>query len=278
MTTTTPTRPEAAIRTGPALGVTRARVLRSEWTKFRSLKSTVWTLLVAVVLMVGLAVTFAAVSAAMYDGFTSQQQADWSAVGTGLSGLTFAQLAIGVLGVLMVTGEYSTGMIRATLTVVPLRLPVLWGKLGVFAVAVLALSLATTFASFLLAQALLSTEGLDVSLSADGVLRSVAGAAVYLTLVGMIGIAVGSLVRSTAGGITTVLGAFFVLPPLVQLLPESWTSTFVQYLPSNAGAAVYDGTQGVDDPLSPGAGLAVLCAYAVALIAAAAWRLRTADA
>lgn len=279
MSTVTPTASSAEVdRKTPVLKVTQMRVLRSEWTKFRSLKSTVWTLLVAIVLMVGLAATFAAVSASMYDDFNAGERADWSAVGTSLSGMTFAQLAIGVLGVLMITGEYSTGMIRASLTVVPHRLPVLWGKLGVFAAVVLTLSLAMTFTSFYVAQGLLSSEDLDVSLSSDGALRSVVGAAVFLTLVGIIAIAVGTLVRSTAGGVSTVLAVFFVLPPLTQLLPESWTSAFVQYLPSNAGGAIYDATEGVENPLSPGAGLATVCAYAVVLVAAAAWRLRQADA
>ena len=109
--------------------VTQARVLLSEWTKFRSLRSTVSTLLIAVVLMIGLGAMFAAITANQATGF----EPGATAISTSLTGTFFAQLAVGVLGVLLITGEYSTGMIRSSLTVVPGRLPMLWGKLAVFA-------------------------------------------------------------------------------------------------------------------------------------------------
>jgi ABC-2 type transport system permease protein len=262
------------------LRVTQPRVLLSEWTKFRSLRSTVWTLLIAVLLSIGLGALFSAVSASQYHTFSPADRASFSPISTSLNGMTFAQLAIGVLGVLLISGEYSTGMIRSSLTVVPRRLPVLWAKLGVFAGAVFSLTLVTSFVSFFLGQALLSSQHLNVAISAPGALRSVIGAALYATVAGMIGMALGGLFRNTAAGISTFVAVFFVIPPLTGLLPASWSSHFVQYLPSNAGEVLFGGggTGGLAHPLAPWTGFGVLCAYAAVMIGFAAWRLRRADA
>ena len=260
------------------LKVTQARVLHSEWTKFRSLRSSVWTLLVAVVLMVGIGALFSAVTASQFHTFSAGDVARFNPISTSLNGISFAQLAIGVLGVLMITGEYSTGMIRASLTVVPRRLPVLWGKLTVFAGIVLGVSLVTSFASFFLGQALLDSHNLGVTISAPGALRSVVGAALYMTVAGLIGMAIGTLLRNTAAGISTFVGVFFVLPPLAGLLPASVSDHLVQYFPSNAGAALYGGGRDVTNALAPWTGFGVLCAYAAVLIALAAWRMRHKDA
>ena len=146
-------------------GSPRPRVLLSEWTKFRSLRSTIWTLLTAVVLSIGIGALFSAVSASQYHTFSPADRASFSPISTSLNGMMFAQLAIGVLGVLLISGEYSTGMIRSSLTVVPRRLPVLWAKLGVFAGVVFSLTLVTSFVSFFLGQALLSGQHLNVAIS-----------------------------------------------------------------------------------------------------------------
>ena len=259
---------------GTPLRVTQARVLLSEWTKFRSLRSTATTLLVAVLLMIGLGALFAAITAAAPGGFGPGT----TAVSTSLTGTFFAQLAIGVLGVLLITGEYSTGMIRSSLTVVPRRLPVLWGKLAVFAGTVFLTTLAASLTSFLVGQSLLSSQHLDASLSDPGAVRSVVGAALYLTVAGLTAIALGALLRNTAAAITTFVAVYFVIPPLTNLLPASVTEHFVAYLPSNAGAVMLDGTYGIAHPLTPWTGFAVMCAYAVVLIGFAARRLRRADA
>jgi ABC-2 type transport system permease protein len=263
---------------GGDVRVSQARVFRSEWTKFRSLRSTVYTLLVAVVLMVGIGALFSAVTASQYDRFSVSDRLTFDPITTSLNGSLFAQLAVGVLGVLLMSGEYSTGMIRSSLTVVPRRLPMLWGKLVVFAGVVFLVTLVTSFVSFFLGQALLSSHHLNVSISAPGALRSVFGVSLYLTLAGMIGVSLGALLRNTAAGISTFVGAFFVVPPLTSLLPDSWTSHFVQYLPSNAGQVLFGGTRDLHHALSPWAGFTVLCGYAVVLIACAAWRLRRTDA
>jgi ABC-2 type transport system permease protein len=272
----TPAAPAAARE--PALKVTQGRVLYSEFTKFRSLRSTVYTLLAAVVLMIGIGALFSAVNASQYHTFSAAEKASFNPVSTSLTGVAFAVVAFGVLGVLMMSGEYSTGMIRSSLTAVPRRLPVLWGKLAVFAGMIFSISLVASFISFFLGQTLLSSHHLNVAISAPGALRSVVGAALYITVAGLIGVALGALFRNTAAGIATFAGVFFVLPPLAGLLPSSVSSHLVQYLPSNAGGVLWGSVQGVQHVLSPWTGFALLCGYAVVLIGAAAWRLRRSDA
>ena len=273
----TPAAPTAAARV-PALKVTQARVLRSEFTKFRSLRSTLYTLLAAVALMIGIGALFSAVTASQYHTFSAADKATFDPISTSLTGVSFAVVAFGVLGVLLMSGEYSTGMIRSSLTAVPRRLPVLWGKLAVFAGVIFPVSLAASFISFFLGQALLSSHHINVAITAPGALRSVIGAALYVTVAGLIGVALGALFRSSAAGISTFAAVFFVIPPLTSLLPASVSAHLAQYLPSNAGEVLWGGSHGLQNPLSPWTGFVLLCGYAVVLIGAAAWRLRRADA
>ena len=275
MTTThTPGPASATITRHDQLRVTQRRVVQSEWTKFRSLRSTVYTLLIAVALMIGLGALLAGVATSQPRGL----DAGATAISTSLTGTFFAQLAIGVLGVLLITGEYSTGMIRASLTVVPARLPMLWAKLVVSAGAVFLTMLVSSFTAFTIGQALLSRKHLNAALSDPGALRAIIGAALYLTVAAITALALGALLRNTAAAITTFVAVFSVIPPLTNLLPTSLTDHFVQYLPSNAGAMLLGGTYGLAHPLSPWTGFAVMCAFALALIALAAWRLPRADA
>jgi ABC-type transport system involved in multi-copper enzyme maturation permease subunit len=246
--------------------------------KFRSLRSTLYTLLAAVALTIGIGALFSGVTASQYHTFSAADQAAFNPISTSLTGISFAVVAFGVLGVLLMSGEYSTGMIRSSLTAVPRRLPVLWGKLAVFAGAIFSVSLVTSFISFFVGQALLGSHHLNVAITAPDALRSVIGAALYVTVAGLIGVALGALLRNTAAGISTFAAAFFVIPPLTGLLPASVSNHLAQYLPSNAGEALWGGTHGVTNVLSPWTGFAVLCGYAVILIAAGAWRLRRADA
>ncbi|HEX8092726.1 ABC transporter permease [Jatrophihabitans sp.] len=274
--TTTPahTAPLAMTSRGAPLRVTYARVLLSEWTKLRSLRSTAYTLLVAVGLSIGLGVLFVAITANEPSGIAPGE----TAASTSLTGTFFAQLAIGVLGVLMISGEYSTGMIRASLTAVPRRLPILWAKLAVFAAAVFATMLIASLVAFLIGQALLSERDLNTSLADPAALRSVIGAPMYLSVAGMTGLALGALLRNGAAAISSFVGVFFVIPPLTLLLPTSFSDHVVQYLPSNAGAMLLGGHYGVSNPLAPWTGFAVMCCYAVVLIGLAGWRLRRVDA
>ena len=199
-------------------------------------------------------------------------------ISTSLTGTFIAQLAIGALGVLLITGEYSTGMIRSSLTAVPRRLPMLWGKLAVFAAAVFVTMLAASVTAFLIGQALLSGHLPTATLSTAGALRSVIGAALYLTVAGITAVALGALLRNTAAAITTFVAVFFVIPPLTLLLPASLTDHFVQYLPSSIGGELVTGDSGVANSLAPWTGFGVMCGYAAVLIGSAAWRLHRVDA
>jgi ABC-2 type transport system permease protein len=268
----------AAGSRAPALKVTQGRVLRSEFTKFRSLRSTLYTLLVAVILVIGIGALFSAVTASQYRTFSPADRASFNPIGVSLAGINFAVVAFGVLGVLVMSGEYSTGMIRSSLTAVPRRLPVLWAKLVVFAAAIFSISLVAGFISFFIGQSLLNSHHLNVAISAPGALRSVIGAALFVTVAGLIGVALGALFRNTAAGIATFAGVFFVIPPLTQLLPTSIGIHLTPYLPSSAGEVLWGGARDVPGALSPWTGFTLLCGYAVVLIAAAAWRLRRADA
>jgi len=274
--TTTP----AGLSTASPLRVTQARVMLSEWTKFRSLRSTVITLAVAIVIAIVISLVFALVMGSNYAAMSPADKHSFNAASTSLNGDLFAQLAFGVLGVLIMTSEYSTGMIRATLTAVPRRLPVLWAKIAVFTLCVGATALITNLVSFYAGQAVLSGHDLQVSLTSPGTMRIIGGATLYMTAVGIMGIALGALVRSTAGGISCLVGLLFVIPPVLDLLPESWTTYFGKYLPADAGQAswVFHSGPGLIDRLSPWTGFGVMCLWVIGLVVIAGIQLLRRDA
>jgi ABC-2 type transport system permease protein len=190
----------------------------------------------------------------------------------------FAQLILGVVGVLAFSGEYGTGMIRATLAVVPARLPVLWAKVIVLVGLVLPVTLLCAVVDFFAATAIESARGGSmISLTDPGVLRTVVGSSLYLTVVVVIGLALGALLRKTAAGLSVFAAVFFVIPVVVPAFPHSITG-FAPYLPSNAGGALWGQSATSAQALSPWTGFAVLCGYAVVLTALAAWQLRRRDA
>ncbi|MCW2888405.1 MAG: family transporter protein [Streptosporangiaceae bacterium] len=257
--------------------VTQVRVVHSEWIKLRTLRSTFFTLLFAVIAMVGLGMLFCYVFASQWTTMEPQRKADFSAVTVPLRGYFLAQLAVGVLGVLVISGEYSTGMIRATLSAVPRRLPVLWAKAAVFAAVTLTLMLVSSFAAFFGGQLFLRSQHLQTTLSAPGALRIVTGVALYLTVVGLLGVALGALIRNTAGAIAAVFGLLLVLPVLGEVLPSSWGKHVTPYLPSNAGQALLNVHP---DPggMAPWTGFGLFCLYALVALAGAAVMLRRRDA
>jgi ABC-2 type transport system permease protein len=271
--TATPTRPAASTHKK----VTQARVLLSEWTKIRSLRSTIFSLLAAVVFIIGFSVLVPSVIVSHWPPRDPREALGFDPTTRALSGIFLAQLAIGVLGVLLITGEYATGMIRATFAAVPTRLPVLWAKAAVFALVTLVLMVPTVLAAFLIGQSILKSKHLQANLGDAGVLRAVIGAALFLTVVGLLGIGLGALLRNTAGGISTLFGLLFVLPIIVRFLPSSWSDPINKYLPSNAGEAI---THVHPDPslLAPWTGLGLFFGYAVVVLVVAAVSLRRRDA
>jgi hypothetical protein len=272
------------------LGVTQRRVMTSEWVKFRSLRSTWWSIGAALLVSIGLGILFSALRGndiANGRGFEADQTA------LSLRGFYLAQLAVGVLGVLFVTGEYSTGMIRATLSAAPKRLPVWVAKIAIFAAVIFVITLIAAFIAFLGGQAVLSHyhvnaqimtrnglmtfTQLGVSLSHPGALRAVFGAALYMVGVGLLGLGCGFAIRNAGGAIAALFGLMLVLPLLVQALPSSLQLDVDKYLPLLAGTAGMNTVSSVDQ-LSPWAGMGVFALYVLAVLGIGLYVLRRRDA
>lgn len=263
--------------TGRDYRVTQAHVVVSEWTKLRTLRSSVWSLLGAVIFMAGLGILVAALQVSHWSQLDPHDRATYDPVGTALIGALVAQLAIGVLGVLVVTGEYATGMIRATFAAVPKRLPVLWAKASVYVVVTYVLMTACALFAFFVTQPIISSKHVETTFGAPGVARSVFGAGLYLTVVALMGVSLGALVRNTAGGIGALAGIMFVLPGVAAILPHSWGDSINPYLPSSAGAQIMSLHP---DPsgLAPWTGFALFLGYTVAALVVAAVLLVRRDA
>jgi ABC-2 type transport system permease protein len=264
----------SAVSASRQLKVTQPRVVRSEWIKLRSLRSTIWTLIASVVMTIGIALLLCTIALLHLEAGHGLGNVDPAAIS--LYGVYLAQLTYGVLGVLLATSEYSAGSIRSTLAAVPRRLPVLWAKLGVFAVASLVTSEAALAVSMLAGQAILSARHAGASLSDPGVLRAMTGAGLYLTITGLLAVALGFLIRSTAGATAVLLGILLVLPGLWGLLP-SWAGRITPYLPSNAGQAIMR-LHSSAGALAPWTGLALFAGYAALAAAAAGFGLNRRDA
>ncbi|MEU1371612.1 ABC transporter permease [Streptomyces sp. NPDC005803] len=257
----------------PSYRVTGWRVLSSEWAKLWSLRSTWVSLGLGMVFLVA----FGLIAASRYksgigSGHMDRDFADSTAVSLSLFGVNFAQLALGVLGVLVTAGEYSTGMIRSTLAAVPRRLPVLWSKAAVFGLVALIVGILGAFTAFGFGSGIVSGTPAAMSLSRAGVIRSLLGAGLYLCLVGVIGTALGALLRSVAGGISVLVAGLMLIPGLVSLLPSSWQDNISPYLPSNAGESMFVLTHD-STTLSPAVGLLVFLGWTVLVLAGAGCRL-----
>ena len=272
--------PAAPARTGrPAYRVTMGRVVRAEWAKFWSLRSSWITLAVAVVFLLAFGlIRDWRYTVLMNAGHVHDPEVlDANAVGLSLFGLNFGQLAVGVLGVLVTAGEYSTGMIRSTLAAVPRRLPVLWAKALIFGAVAFLLGIVGAFSAFGIGTGILSGTRASMGFGDAGVLRSLVMAGAYLALIGISGVALGSLLRSVAGGIAVLMGTLLLVPGLMELLPTSWQNNVSQYLPSHAGDSMYALHQDLHT-LSATAGLLVLAGWTALALAGAAYRLVRSDA
>ena len=253
--------------------VSLRRTIKAEWIKFRTLRSTLGVLAAAVVGMIVVALLVA------YNTrhIGANIQPDDVVPSSTLQGYYLGQLLIGALGVLFVSGEYSTGMIRSTLAAVPKRLPVLWAKLIVF-IAVTATSMITiSLIAFVSAQGLISNYRTGYSLGDPGALRVVIGTGVYLTFVGVIGAMIGWIVRSTPGSLVAYIALILVVPVIFGNVLGTWGKNIAQYLPSMAGGSFIRSL--TESPsLSPWTGLGVFFIWVVAAIAIAAFVLRRRDA
>ena len=264
--------------TPPPLGL---GLLQAEWTKIRSVRSTLWSLLAFVVVAIGFSALIATVISHDWNAPGNHPNhvrlvTDPTAVIFG-AGLGLGQLAICVLGVIVISSEYSTGAIRASLLAVPHRLPMLAAKATVFALLDLVVSAITVFVTFFLTTAILHSH-ISITLSQPGVTKAVIGAILYLTVLGLFALAIGGLIRHTAGGISIVIALVIVVPPLVSLIPGTIANHIHGYLPTVAGQLVAQTSQQSGDVLSGWQGFGVFCAWTAVLLAACGWLLVRRDA
>jgi ABC-2 type transport system permease protein len=256
-------------------------LLRSEWTKIRSVRSTVWSLIAFVVVAIGFSTLIALVISNTWNspgshGGHVQLHTDPTSVLYG-AGFGFGQLALCVLGVIVITSEYSTGAIRSSLLAVPRRLPMLAAKAVVFAVLELVVSAITVFAVFFISTSILHSH-ITITLGQPGVLRATIGGILYLIVLGLFAMAIGGLIRHTAGAIATVIGLVLVVPPLIGLIPGTIANHIHGYFPTVAGQLVGQTIQASRDVLSPWQGFGVFCLWTAVLLAGCAVLLTRRDA
>jgi ABC-2 type transport system permease protein len=256
--------------------VSQGRVIAAEWIKLRTQPSALWAGAGAIGLTAGFGILYAALLAARPPHGAAAAAFDPAAVS--LSGIQLAQIAAGVLGAMLITSEYSSGMIRATFAAVPRRLPVLWGKAAVALAAVFAASVPAVLIAFAAGQPILAKAGLGTSFGQPGVARAVLGSAAYLALAAVLGLGLGALLRSTAAAVTALFGLLFGLQLLAGLIPGATGVTLEKFMPSTAGQAIASIHPDPATSLSPWTGLGLFMLYAVVVLAAGARRMSRGDA
>ena len=240
-------------------------VLAAEWTKLRTVRSTLWTLGVTVVLGIGLGAVATATTAARWRTMSFVEHLTFDPARVSLTGILLAQLAVGILGVLVVSAEYGTGTIRATFAAVPRRPLVLVAKAAVFGTVALVVGEVVSFAAFLLGQALLTAPAPHTTLGAPGVTRAVVGAGLYLTVLGLLALGLAAIIRHTAGAISAFVGILLILPLIVAALPSSIGGPIGRYLPANIGVVLLS-VRPQDGSFPAWGGLGILCGYAAAAL------------
>lgn len=284
--TTTSAADAPAVGGAAATRLSFGGVLRSEWIKLRSLRSTVWSYLIVVAISLGMA---ALMSVSVAGGEVGPPDASGAAAAqqaqlvlqASVFGVFFGQLVVAVLGALVISGEYTTGMIRSTLTAVPKRLPALAAKAIVLFAATFVLGLVANLGGYAVASLVFASHGVSAPLFAAGTLLTLAGGALYLALVAVFALGVGTMIRSSAGSIAAVLGVLLLLPTVLQLIPADWAHDAVPYLLSSAGMTMFT-TAGTDSAslVGPDAwqSLLIVLVWVAASLAGATVLLRRRDA
>jgi ABC-2 type transport system permease protein len=256
--------------------------IAAEWIKLRTVRSTVITLVVALVLAVGFGALACERLAQHLSEFSSPfQRADYmrglDPTSQSLIGNAIAQLAIGALGVLVVTSEFGSGMIRASIIAMPQRQRWIGAKLAVFTGVALVVGQLLTFTSFWVGQAMLSSQHAGVSLGHPGVLKSVVATGLYVALVGLLGATLGLIIKHTAGALTTLLGAIFVLPAITSAFPEPLQGHVARFLPESIGERAATVGQ-LSERFSTWEGIALMAGYALILFVVGSVLLQRRDA
>jgi ABC-type transport system involved in multi-copper enzyme maturation permease subunit len=249
-------------------------VLRSEWTKVRSVRSTPWTLGLAFAISVGLSALICTFVTDQFQNMPSGERAGFDPTQTSFAGMRIGQLAMIAFGVLVVSGEYSTGMIRSSLAAVPQRRTFLWCKLAVATALVLVVGMATSFVSFFLGQALLGDHGTDIG--QPHVLRAVVGGGLYMTLMGLFAMGITFVLRSPLLAFSILMPFFFIISGILNTVDA--TEKFARYLPDQAGARIMSVVGDDSVPYGPWGGLGIMFAWVVAALIAGAVVLESRDA
>ncbi|MGX1133158.1 ABC-2 type transport system permease protein [Streptomyces glaucescens] len=253
-----------------------AQVIRSEWTKIRSVASTVWTLSLAVTVTIALGVLISALSKNEFDRLDARDQLAFDPTFISFAGMSLGQLAMIVFGVLVVSNEYSTGMIRTSLAAVPQRGTFLFGKLAVATVLALAVGMATSFATFFLGQAMLGD--LKASIGDPGVLRAVIGGGLYMTLIAMFSMGVAAMLRSPMLSLGILMPFFFLISNILGNVDA--TKKLGRFLPDQAGSRIMQVVPPIDDdiPYGPWGGLGIMALWVAAALAGGYVLLKRRDA
>jgi ABC-2 type transport system permease protein len=236
--TTTPTRSTAPTFVASGSGLSFAGILNSEWIKLRTVRSTIWSYATVIVISLGMALLMSSTLDTAGMQIADGEQGSWM-IQVSTFGIIFGQLVVAVLGVLAISGEYSTGMVRSSLTAVPRRLPVLAAKSIVLFVCTYAVGLVSVVGSYLVASPIMAGKGISANLADPEVFLPLMGAALYLSLVAVFSLGLGTILRSSAGGIAASLGTILLLPTVFQLIPATWAADLMPYILSNAGTAIF---------------------------------------
>ena len=282
-TTDSPTAPALApVTAATGSGLSFLGLMRSEWIKLRSLRSTVWSFVLLIVLGIAVAALMSIASAVQLGGVGLSMQipaGDQALIllSSATSGVFLGQMIVAILGVISITGEYSTGMIKSTLTAVPRRLPALAAKAIVMFLATFVVGLVSAVTSFGVASLLLLGEGLSANLFDPIVLVPLLASALYLALVAVFALGVGAFLRSSAGSIALAVGTLLVLPVIVGLIPADWALSITPFLLPNAGVEMFAQT-GTSAIVEPWQNLLVVLGWVAASLATAALLLKRRDA
>ncbi|NNN02881.1 MAG: ABC transporter permease subunit [Acidimicrobiaceae bacterium] len=257
----------------------KSHLIRAEWTKLRTVRSTWWTLSAMVLVTLGVASIAGASVSHSWTTFNVIQRATFDPTGISLKGLLFSQLIIGVLGVLVMSAEYGTGTIRSTLAATPQRTRVLIAKAGVVGALSLVVGEVLSFGAFFLGQSLLRSPAPHAQLSQPHVLQAVVGGGVVIGLLGLFALGIATLIRHSAGAITTYVGILLVVPIILQTLPSSFSQPILKFMPFHISDVMTSTvTVGQGSSLSPWVGAGVLALYAFGTLAVGGYLLRRRDA
>jgi ABC-2 type transport system permease protein len=264
----TTTSNEVTLKPLPASHYGFTDLVKSEWTKIRTVRSTMWTIGMTVVLGIGIGALVCALTRGHWSSMNSFDRATFDAPATSLIGLLFAQFSIGVLGVMAITAEYSTGTIRATFSAAPSRNRVFAAKLFVFGVLSFVVAELTSFVAFFLGQFLLSSPATHATLSSPGALRAVVGGGLFICLLGLLAMGLGLIIRHTAGAISAFVAALLVIPLIAQALPHQLSIDIRRFMPISIGSQIVT-TNHLNNntgSFSPWVGMLVLAIEAAVLL------------